>query len=68
MTEEFLTPTEVSRILNISYRTTCDRLNKKYDDPERIPGIKLGNWRIPKGELQRWMDEKGMKRGIDYVW
>jgi excisionase family DNA binding protein len=64
MPEQFLSAYDVSQILNVPYRSVIDWLND-----EKLPGIKLGkNWRIPKGELRRWMDEKGMKRGVDYVW
>ena len=47
---------------------TRRQVEKGLNDGE-IPGVKvLGRWRISKGELRRWMDEKGMKRGVDYVW
>jgi excisionase family DNA binding protein len=63
MSKEFLTANEAARVLRMSYRQVNIRLNTG-----ELPGIKLGNWRIPKSELQRWMDEKGMRRDIDYVW
>lgn len=64
MTEQFLTVKDLARLLR-SNRYAVQRGLRS----GRIPGIKiLGRWRIPKGELQRWMDEKGMRRDIDYVW
>ena len=63
MQEEFLTVKEVAKVLKLNPLSVYRML-----ESEKIPGVKLGRWRIPKGELQRWMDEKGMRRDIDYVW
>jgi hypothetical protein len=72
MTEQFLTIKDVMQILNLTYRQVNTGMISG-----RIPGMQLvignskyraGQWIVPKGELRRWMDEKGMKRGVDYVW
>lgn len=72
MTEQFLTVKDVMRILKLSYRQVNTGMHTG-----RIPGHQMmlgnkkyraGQWIVPKGELQRWMDEKGMRRDIDYVW
>jgi excisionase family DNA binding protein len=60
---EFLSVKDVCQILNLNRWQVEKRLRNN-----ELPGVKIGTWRIPKGELQRWMDEKGMRRDIDYVW
>ena len=63
---EFLTMEELIRVLK--NQLTRRQITLMLEKGE-IPGIKfLGHWRFSKGELQRWMDEKGMMRDIDYVW
>ena len=71
MTEEFLTAGEVAQILGWSKTTVCVWLSEG-----KMPGIQLRlpgrwnkrQWRIPRSELVRWMDKKGMRNGVDYVW
>lgn len=71
MTEEFLDAAQVAQVLGLSKSKVCKLLRD-----EDMPGAQLKltgrggkrQWRIPKDELQRWMDEKGMRRDIDYVW
>jgi hypothetical protein len=71
MTEQFLTIKDVMQILNLTYRQVNTGMISG-----RIPGVRLaignskyraGQWIVLKGELRRWMDEKGMARDIDYV-
>ena len=63
MTTEFLSTSEVACILHVDKRTIM-----RWCKESKIPALKLSRWRISKGELQRWMDEKGMRRDVDYVW
>jgi excisionase family DNA binding protein len=62
MTTEFLTTLDVARILGMNKRVVM-----LWCKNGKLPAIKLSRWRISKGELQRWMDEKGLRRNIDYV-
>ena len=71
MSEQFLSVGEVAQILGWSRNTVLSWMSEG-----KMPGTQLAlsgrwnkrQWRIPRGEFIRWMDEKGMRKGVDYVW
>ena len=73
MTERFLTVYEVAWKLTIEMENMqisySVRTVRKFLRKGIIPGIKIaGEWRVPEGELVRWIAEKkGIKRDVDYV-
>lgn len=68
---DWMDASQVAEVLGWSKRTVLEWLGTG-----KLPGAQVAStgkwgkrkWRISKSELHRWMDEKGMKRGVDYVW
>ena len=68
---EWMDAQQVANVLGWSKRTVLVWLADG-----KLPGAQVAStgrwgkrkWRISRTELQHWMDEKGMRRDIDYVW
>lgn len=57
--DEYLTPEEVAELLKVSPKMIMDGLRAG-----TIPGTKIGKfWRIPKGELEAWLDRNTVRPG-----
>ena len=54
MNNQYLTPTEVSRILKVSPRTVIKMIHEKKIKALDITGIKRKSYRILSGELDRF--------------
>ena len=73
MSEKFLTAYETAWKLTLELPEMKKNFNirnvYRWLNAKKLPGIKIaGEWRVPEGELVRWIAEKkGIKRDVDYV-